>query len=433
MDTFASNIRRCPTGIDWTQNETNLPVDDSFWFRGEFQASSFLVPMPMERWRTLQYSRNQSPKAWFIVANSLMREAQLLSSPRGVFRSSAERSKSKANTMLGSSRKTCKEISQSLAIIENALRCFQLALPASMKYRDGYLSFASSNGKVEEIHQQTSIYSIHIMMQLTKFMIYHHGVFGGGRRKHCLSDASGQNTPPNEAVQSAPISSALIPLSPDMEALSRYSDAAEKVLLIVNNAPEEHIQHVNPFLASTIWLAAAVQLVCKVFTPPGTNKTLIDSNFEVLRLNYKQYVDYWKTSTSLQRNLDCLEEQLQRFCCPRISNQATGHNYQVIPFNPSAQDGSEFAPYRANNSWLPQGRGPGIQDSSLDASNLYEPSLFDGNAIQMGNGSMGNEGDFGQMNSNTLEVLEGLAFGLDFGANADLPGYLTGLLSGSYE
>jgi hypothetical protein len=131
--------------------------------------------------------------------------------------------------------------------------------------------------------------------------------------------------------------------------------------------------------------------------------------------------------------LDCLEEQLQRFCYPRTSNQTTGHDDQAIPFNSSAQDGPEFAPYRTNNSWLPQGRDPGIQDSSLGASNLYEQSLFDGNAMQMGNGSMENEGDFTQMDSNTLEVLEGLAFGLDFGANADLPGYLTGLLSGSYE
>jgi hypothetical protein len=234
-------------------------------------------------------------------------------------------------------------------------------------------------------------------------------------------------------VQSASIFSALVTLSPDMEALSRYSDAADKVLLIVNNAAEEHIQHVNPFLASTIWLAAAVQLVCKVFTPPGTNKTLIESNFEVLRLNYKQYVDYWKASTSLQRNLDCLAEQLQRFCSPRTSNQVTGLDDAAIFFNSTAQDGSELAPYRMNNAWLSQGWNLEIQDTSLGASNSYEQTLFDGNPMQIRNGSIEKEGDFGPMDSNTLEVLEGLAFGLDFGTNADLPGYLTGLLSGSYE
>jgi hypothetical protein len=75
----------------------------------------------------------------------------------------------------------------------------------------------------------------------------------------------------------------------------------------------------------------------------------------------------------------------------------------------------------------------GIQDTSLGVSNSYEQTLFEGNLMQMGNGGIENEGDFGPMDSNILEVLEGLAFGLDFGTNADLPGYLTGLLSGSYE
>lgn len=39
LDVFASVIRRCPAGIDWSQNDTFLPVEDEKWYRGEPQSS----------------------------------------------------------------------------------------------------------------------------------------------------------------------------------------------------------------------------------------------------------------------------------------------------------------------------------------------------------------------------------------------------------
>jgi hypothetical protein len=430
MDTFASTIRRCPTSIDWSQNETNLPIDDEHWFRGEFQPSCFLTKSILDRWKALQGSGNQSAKAWFIVVNSFMREAQLLSSPRGAFRSSAERSKAWANNVFFSkTKRTCKQISQSLAVIENALHCFQLALPGHLKYHTEYLYFTPGNGGEESIHRDNAIYSIYIMMELTKFMTYHHGVFGGGRRKHVQTgaSASGDVTPANAAQSSG--TSTYFPVVPDSEALSRYAKAAEKILLIVNNSSEDHIRYVNPFLANTIWLAAAAQLVYKVFCPVGTNKMLVESNFEVLRLNYKQYVDYWKTSTSLQRNLDCLEKQLERFCAP-LTNQTPWIDPANDDAHPNGEFGGHFAnpqagaegeAYRSSSAWMPDAGDSCMHENGCVGAPQACDALFNGSLIQMGGGGVRND---------PFEILEGLAFGLDFGLNADLSGYMTGLLSG---
>jgi hypothetical protein len=417
MDTFASTIRRCSTAIDWSQNETNLPVEDKYWYRGEFKRSCFLTPAIMERWSTIQSSGNQSPKAWFIVVNSLSREAQRLSSPRGVFRSSAERSKSWANTV--SYKLKCKETSQNLAVIENALRCFQLALPTSLKYDSQYLNFASNNASFGEIQRDSSIYSIHVTIQLTKFMIYHHGVFGGGRRKDCHSESTGDITPLIEP-QSSGIYPSFIKVTPDSEALNRYSDAADKVLLVVNNCAEDHIRYANPFIASTIWLAAAVQLVYKVFCPAGTKRILVDSNFEVLRLNHKQYVEYWKMSTSLQQNLDYLAEQLKRLCSVRVKNQ--GHGLHDIESR--ADFGSALCTDQvesANSSWPLDNQDSSFHGNSFCAPQTYDNFLFDGSVMPAGNRDMGSDGN--NLPSDPLEFLETLAFGLNFGMNDDFTGF----------
>lgn len=88
-------------------------------------------------------------------------------------------------------------------------------------------------------------------------------------------------------------------------------EAADRILRIVSQSCEEHIQHINPFLSSTIWLASAVQLVRKHFSRAPTNQSLIKSRFDVLYLTYRRCVDFWGTQTAMQRNLESLEDQLE--------------------------------------------------------------------------------------------------------------------------
>ncbi|OCL14888.1 hypothetical protein AOQ84DRAFT_189457 [Glonium stellatum] len=294
MDTFASTVRRCPSAIDWSQNETALPVDDETWFQSNPQRSCFLEKNPINRWKALPKSGNKSPKAWFIVVNSLMRDAQLLSSPRGVFRSN--------NHSLLSTRDS-KDISERLGAISNALRCFSLAPPQSLKYHNQYLGFGVEGAKyvVSPRNTHSSIYSIHLMTQLATFMISHYHVFGPIPRTTCSTESLNNS---DYSVHSQ--------VYPDNIAFEKYFEAADNILTVLNRSCDDHVRYVNPFLASTVWLAAAVQLVRKVFGVPGTNADLAKSKFEVLHLHYKQFVSYWGISTALQQNLEVIETSLER-------------------------------------------------------------------------------------------------------------------------
>jgi hypothetical protein len=135
MDVFASVIRRCPTGIDWSQNKTLLPIDDENWFLGKPQQSCFLELGLVDRWKALQASGNQSPKAWFIIVNSFMKEAQTIPSPIGVNRDSSEQNQMSISCIQPSNEQT-DEARSRLATIYNSLRCFKMALPLGLKYRN---------------------------------------------------------------------------------------------------------------------------------------------------------------------------------------------------------------------------------------------------------------------------------------------------------
>ncbi|TVY41021.1 hypothetical protein LSUB1_G001709 [Lachnellula subtilissima] len=311
MDTFASTVRRCPTAIDWSQNETRLPTDDSLWFAGEPHGSCFLDPNPMNRWRHIQECGSKSAKAWFIIVNSLMRDAQQLSSPRPVFPFSSlgEHSKLKSKTATAFGRKNCAEITQGLGILENALHCFSIALPESLQYQQENLRFPRPGTNQSLLMRNSSIYSIHIMIQLANFMIYQHGVFGGGRREHILAKGTYEKNARGPSSDPVPPST----VKPDEEGLGHYIDASDEVLAVVSRSSNDHFKYVNPFLASTIWVAASVQLVYKFFAQPGSNKSLTESKYQVLCLNITQFVKYWDVSDNLQKNLDCLQSALERF------------------------------------------------------------------------------------------------------------------------
>jgi hypothetical protein len=109
----------------------------------------------------------------------------------------------------------------------------------------------------------------------------------------------------------------------NVENLSRqqYFEAADNILAIVSSSCEAHVQHINPFLLSTIWLAAAVQLVRRYVCRSSMSSSLIKSRFDVLYMTYKRCVDFWDAETALQQNLETLETQLEKF----FENQADKH------------------------------------------------------------------------------------------------------------
>ncbi|KAJ5464802.1 fungal-specific transcription factor domain-containing protein [Penicillium daleae] len=302
MDVFASTIRRTPTAIDWNRMEILLPVDNTQWFSGQPTSSCFMERDPNQRWKTLQDSGSQSPKAWFLVINSLMKDAQIVCDPQEVL-GGRHYYQPNPNQQLPTAESAV-EARQKLETLANAVRCFSLALPGQIHYRDQYLAFGTPvQGEVESQRQQhCSIYNIFVMTQLARLMIYRYDAFRSQSRQSEVNghqrsgDATGRGTFSPHGVGGA---------------LQQYYEAADGILRIVNRSCEEHIWHINPFLSSTIWLASAVQLVRKHFARLPSNRNLIKSRFDVLYLTYKRCIHFWDTQTALQRNLESIVEQLE--------------------------------------------------------------------------------------------------------------------------
>ena len=320
MDVFATTIRRTPTAVDWSQLETLLPVDDEHWFERKPQTSCFLERDPMQRWKALEGSGNQSSKAWYIVVNSLMKEAQRISSPRGVpsRRPSADR---------------MDEARKRLEIIANAVQCFQLALPEHLKYHHQHLGFdARVPGQVTSVKQaHCSIYNIYVMSQLARLMIYRYDVFKG--RLYVAFPSHEADTTANH----------------DDLAVKEYFAAADDMLTIIHRSCDDHIKYINPFLSNTIWLASAVHLMRSQLCQPGTTKSVVKSRYEVLHLTYKKCVSFWDMQTAVQQNLETLEKQLEawqqsnkrqtsRTSSPKRLSQNTATQNMPTSSLPNAED-----------------------------------------------------------------------------------------------
>ncbi|KAH6972756.1 fungal-specific transcription factor domain-containing protein [Ilyonectria sp. MPI-CAGE-AT-0026] len=317
MDVFASTIRRSPMAIDWSMNQTYLPVDDALWFSNQYQASCFLEKDAMDRWRRLKESRNESPVAWSIVLQSLMREAQVLvrGNVSGILSDTGHDDHVSALLQYFHNafcKKHSSEDEKQQTILES-LRCTISALPEHLAYRGECLDFAtngrafssatsagSTSRNVRQLH--AAKYSIFLTIQLARFMVYHHFSFD-----EVLSGTILADTPRGLGLGWTAAASLD---SPDCKGLSNCVEVADDVLAIVKNSVHCHVQWVNPFLASIVWIATAMQILRKVFEP-GTDVNLTESKCEVLRLTCEKYSQFWGTPIALMDNLDALEGHLR--------------------------------------------------------------------------------------------------------------------------
>ena len=358
MDVFASTIRRSPTAIDWSQNETFLPVNDEFWSRAEPQPSCVLEISPVDRWKTLEASGNQSAKAWFIVINSLMKDAQNISSPIGVDKSRSRRqhhaTKNDGNRPSKPglrAKDNTQESMNRLSILRNCLYCAVLALPPHLKYQYKSFSFGErSTDRHSMISQRllhSSIYSIHMMTQLTKLMIYKYYIFRTGLRWPQLSvEAPGLPTRSEDIRVS------------QRYALEQYLEAADEINALVRRSNESQHRYVNPFLANTIWLGAAVKIIHREIAPAGSDKDLLNSDFELMYQTWSQFVKYWEMSTTLKKNLEVLESELhdvQNSSSKHLDGGETGAGgskataTNVIPYRSSLETSEPEAQYRGQD------------------------------------------------------------------------------------
>ncbi|KIW31790.1 uncharacterized protein PV07_03382 [Cladophialophora immunda] len=319
MDVFASVIRRCPAGIDWTQNETFLPAEDERWYRGEPQQSCCLDVNVTTRWKALAATKNRSPCAWFILLNSLMKDAQNISSPTGIDKphlSDPALSQEAGDGVIDEHQRLILQkkaaATKRLSIISNALYCAVMALPEEHKYHGQHLNFGGVDlqrpGAVAQRLAHNFIYSIYFMTQLTKLMILKFHVFRSG------INWTLHKTPDHPAADFEP------------QHLLQYFEAADNVVSMIRDSAEDHYKHVNPFLASTAWLAGAVQLLRRSrLSDDDPDRDLVTSNFELVRLTYEKTVDFWNMPRVPLHNWEMLDSGLEGIIGKSRGPQATMH------------------------------------------------------------------------------------------------------------
>ncbi|KAE8406399.1 hypothetical protein BDV37DRAFT_280987 [Aspergillus pseudonomiae] len=303
LDAFTSTVRRLPAAIDWNQNWTMLPVSDEDWFRGIPRKSCFLIPDPMERVKLLEACGNQSAKAWFIVANSLMRTAHCISNSQEYFWIPAS-----LNPPQPGRRTPPTDVKSAHGILRNSVYYLSLALPHELRYRGQCLFSNVATASKSTKQRDSDIYSIHVMVALTGFMLDHRNMFGS---------VSGMSEPVSSPPQ--PHRSCTSCKNHDLHMHDRIQtqslSMAEAILSLVRNSAPDHVQHVNPFLASTIWLAAAVFLVyyyLGISKEAPQEKALVDSNIALLKAVFRQFVEWWDMSDILETKLTELESELVR-------------------------------------------------------------------------------------------------------------------------
>ncbi|KAK3322654.1 hypothetical protein B0H66DRAFT_574762 [Apodospora peruviana] len=295
MDVFASTIRRLPTAIDPSLNLTLLPVPDSFWFNDVYQESCFLAEDSSLRWKHLEECGNQSAKAWFIVVNSLMRNTQRLVYPAG-----------SAMVLSGGSDKqqqqTVETNREELEIMANCLYCTVTSLPASLSYQGETLDFrpkATSTPLTDRTvnennprQEHADKYALHLMTQLCRFMIYHHKICA---RAPWLLVQQRKGQQPRSSSETAQANSEW----------SNYMSASDEIVRVVRNSARDHYRYVNPFLANSLWFAAAAQIACKVFGPAAL------SNLDLLKLTIDRFISFWGGMENLKGKLARIEAGLQ--------------------------------------------------------------------------------------------------------------------------
>lgn len=343
MDVFASFIRRCPTGIDWSQNETFLPAEDERWYRGEPQASCLLGLSLVNRWKSLVATQNQSPKAWFILINSLMKDAQNVSSPTSIDKfhlSHRDPTQDVEQAVAQDVRRRQQQKKTSdinrLDTVLNCLHCTVAALPKRLKYHGQYLNFGGIDtkrpGAITQRLTDSFVYGIYLMTQLTKMMVLKYHVFRTGAKWTMArnTDSADNVATANEAGTLTDHHAILSPSKAESQHLAQYFEAADNVVNIVRCCPEDHYKHLNPFLASTTWLSGAIQLLHRSLLANGcSDRELIDSKFELVSMTYLKAVGFWNMSQVPLRNWETIANGLENV---KVGPSTEDHDQHQTPW-----------------------------------------------------------------------------------------------------
>ncbi|OAP64916.1 hypothetical protein AYL99_00888 [Fonsecaea erecta] len=322
LDVFASTVRRRPASIHDGEHAVLLPVSERAWLEGHYQPSCFLDPDPLHRTRKLRECGNSNGNAWFIVINSLVRDAHTTANPtshcdRGLPRTDVS---PLVDTASGNSVDE-----RRLAVLDDFILYFKTMMPKECAYQGDYLSFSISGDSYsaptakEDCEKQL----VHAMTHLGRLMILHHYCIRNSgpsvlRGKKLLEYLSLSGPSVTQKLR------AILGFSDDQSAWERYLGAAEEIMRVVRNASPNHIRYGHPLLACTFWIVAATQLFKKAFAQDEAERELAQSNFDLLRLTLDHSHKFWKTSELMVKNIDTLGSRLGELSARLAESQGGG-------------------------------------------------------------------------------------------------------------
>jgi hypothetical protein len=334
IDNFSSNIRRCPAAINANMIETYRPVPDELWFNHHFQASCMLEGIPQARAKALKRSGNESAEAWQIVISSIVRDAQAL--PKGNMQGvllNVDPTNATANQLCQYFRNSFRkrqtqEDPTQVEILIDSLHTIIEALPAHLAYKGEYLNFgfdaltANRESQVRRLH--AAKYETHFGLQLAQFMIYHNHAFDEiASGSIFASSSSGLEFRSSGSLQ--------LP-----QGLRHCLQAADNICTIISQCPTDHIEFVSPYLASTVWLAAALQILRDLLVVVADCGET-HSKYALLRGAFDQYSEFWGISPALLENLDSLDARIRNFCCATATPTASSRESSVRTADPQQQ------------------------------------------------------------------------------------------------
>ena len=373
FDVFASTIRKLPTAIDWKNNETWLPVNDELWFNNILAASCTLNPDPTLSWKELERSGNQSSKAWFIVINALMRCAHVVTSPQ-VY-SSDQRS----NDEQSCAAEVIPAVQFNLDVLSNSLYCISAALPDTLSYGGEFLHFSSDYS----LHSDSAKYSLHTMLHLCRFTLHSQRVFSSTYRLLRATHSSSSKHP-EDAVVVDNLSTV------DRAAWNGYLAATTEIVNVIRNSSVKLVRCVNPFVSSTVWLAAAAQIVSRKVGLHYGNPRVTESNLDVLQMNLEAHISFWGVPSMLRQKLEDLKARLEAASIqlphpkiPRsqgVHGQSPLNSSEMFPARPLHRvfhnDSNTVMQYPPHQQVLSSSKDTS-QAPNVDAWNASQPFTFD--------------------------------------------------------
>ncbi|KAL4936487.1 hypothetical protein BDV06DRAFT_227862 [Aspergillus oleicola] len=386
IDNFASRIRRCPTAINASMIETYLPVSDVLWFNNHFQPSCTLESIPQARAKALKDSGNGSADAWQIVISSIVRDAQTL--PNGNIQGvllNVDPTNATADQLCQYFRNSFrKRQSQDdptqVETLIHSLHTIIKAIPEQLTYNGEHLDFgfnaSTATHESEARYLHAARYETYFGLQLAQFMIYHNHAFD--------EIVSGAIFASNKSgLQSRGRWSDPIP-----QGLRHCLQAADNICTIISQCPTHHVEFVSPYLASTVWLAAALQILRDLLVVVADCGET-HSKYALLRAAFEQYSAFWGISPALLENLDSLDARIRKFCRATATSTTSSPESSLGTADPLrqrpdlAQDDTFDEPSRISTSMLqaveqfPRA-DPSLNITAVPSSALHPTSQPDG-------------------------------------------------------